>query len=246
MLLEATFRFTHSQTQINKTSGKNFLSVEVQGLFDCELKTFAPFHRKEYSDPYGKGDLVGTHVVEESQIQLRPISIGSMNEFMLSHACRLGNFIRSNKKELHKVSQTDITNAMPSLEDMSVFPKLECELNASSRLEVRARHIAINVFPRNTYAWINSNEKLEDFRAAYIKINNARKELEQGEKFELVWKKYSDLETAPINGDLGFFKRGVMVPEFEKIAFCLPVGTLSPVIKTFLGFHIVQITDVRN
>jgi hypothetical protein len=147
---------------------------------------------------------------------------------------------------LNRTSQIDLTNATPTLEDMNIFPNLECEPNASSRSEVRARHIAINVFPRNTYAWTNSNEKLEDFRAAYIKINSARKELEQGEKFELVWKKYSDLETAPINGDLGFFKRGVMVPEFDKIAFCLPVGKMSPVIKTFLGFHIVQIIDVRN
>jgi hypothetical protein len=97
LLLEATFRFTHPQTQINKTSGEKFLSAEVQGLFDCELKTFVPFHRIEYSEAYGKGGIVGTHVVQKSQIQLRPITVGSMNEFMLTHVCMLENAIRSTK-----------------------------------------------------------------------------------------------------------------------------------------------------
>ena len=257
LLVEATFRFTHFQPQISATTGENFLSAEVKNLFDCELKTFAPFHRTEFSESHGKGKVVGAYAVQNSQIQLRPIVHGSMNEVMLNHICSLGKHleaqdssaIRSNessKNGTHSNDSSAIGSERISFEEMDVFPNLNCEQHATSRSEVRARHIAINVFPRNTYAWSNSNEKLEDFRAAYIKINNARNELKLGTPFEVVWEKYSNLETAPAGGDLGFFKRGVMVAEFEKVAFCLPIGIVSPVIKTFLGFHLIQVTDVRD
>lgn len=44
-------------------------------------------------------------------------------------------------------------------------------------------------------------------------------------------------------GSLGKFKRGMMVPEFDKAAFALKKGELSPVVKTQFGYHIIKLAD---
>jgi foldase protein PrsA len=70
--------------------------------------------------------------------------------------------------------------------------------------------------------------------------------LKGGEDFSAVAKEVSDDEiTKEYGGDLGFFGRGEMVPEFEEAAFGLEVGQISDVIKTDYGYHIVKTTDKK-
>lgn len=130
-----------------------------------------------------------------------------------------------------------------TLEQLTTFPPLSCDSKASSRTEVRARHIAPTVIPKGTPAGIPATE--EQLRGAYAKLESAADELKNGVAFETVWKKYADPNASGKGGDLGYFKKGVMVPEFEKVAFCLPVGQISPIVKTVFGFHLIQVTEVR-
>lgn len=53
---------------------------------------------------------------------------------------------------------------------------------------------------------------------------------------------YSDDAGTP-DGYLGFFTRGMMVPEFEKAAFSMDVGTISEIIETDFGYHILYLQD---
>jgi peptidyl-prolyl cis-trans isomerase D len=70
------------------------------------------------------------------------------------------------------------------------------------------------------------------------------KQAKKGEKFEDLAKKYSeDPGTKDKGGDLGWIVQGQTVAEFEKAAFSLPKGSISDLIKTQYGFHIIKIID---
>jgi len=67
-----------------------------------------------------------------------------------------------------------------------------------------------------------------------------------GGDFADLARKHSKDGTAANGGDLGFFGRGQMVPEFEQAAFSLPVGSIADLVRTTFGFHIIKVTDSRE
>ncbi|MGA8221666.1 MAG: peptidylprolyl isomerase [Candidatus Acidiferrales bacterium] len=71
-------------------------------------------------------------------------------------------------------------------------------------------------------------------------LNKAKK----GGNFEDLAKKYSeDDSTKPKGGDLGWIIEGQTVPEFQQAAFSLPKGSISDLVKTQYGFHIIKVLD---
>jgi peptidyl-prolyl cis-trans isomerase D len=64
--------------------------------------------------------------------------------------------------------------------------------------------------------------------------------------FAALAKKYSEDEpTAKQGGDLDYFAKGRMTPEFEESAFTLAAGTISDLVKTSFGFHIIKVVDKK-
>lgn len=81
--------------------------------------------------------------------------------------------------------------------------------------------------------------------AAKAKAEAVLKRLDK-EDFGKVASQVSDDPGSKIKkGDLGFFSHGQMVPEFEKVAFSLPVGKVSGLVKTQFGYHIIKVTDKK-
>jgi len=71
-------------------------------------------------------------------------------------------------------------------------------------------------------------------------------ELSKGGDFAELAKKYSIDATASRGGDIGFFRQGQMVPEFEKACLKLNIGQTGEILHTQFGYHIIKLTDKRE
>lgn len=124
--------------------------------------------------------------------------------------------------------------------------------------KVRASHILISANPEEIKEKIKSNpanKKLTDKeiqakvdKELAIKLEKANKILAEVKKdpslFAKVAKENSDDTTsAKQGGDLGFFAQQEMVEPFAKAAFIMKPNTISGVVKTPYGFHIILVTD---
>ena len=96
---------------------------------------------------------------------------------------------------------------------------------------VTAAHILIKVDPSDSDA---------DKEAKLQKIKDLRQQLLDGADFAELAKANSDCPSGSQGGDLGTFGRGQMVPEFEEAAFAQAVGSVSDVVETQFGYHLIK------
>lgn len=82
--------------------------------------------------------------------------------------------------------------------------------------------------------------------AARSKIEAAKARIDGGEDFAVVAKDVSEDSTADKGGDLGFFPRGAMVPEFDDAVYALVRGEVSDIIETQFGFHIIKLNEIEK
>ena len=79
------------------------------------------------------------------------------------------------------------------------------------------------------------------------KLIEFKTRVEEGEDFKLLATLYSDDPGSAKNGgELGFLARGVLVPEFEAVAYRLQEGELSNIVETKFGFHLIQMIARRG
>ena len=89
----------------------------------------------------------------------------------------------------------------------------------------------------------------ERIKASHIQLSTeeeAKKvldELDAGADFAESAKTFSKDLTKDRGGDLGYFQKGQMIPEFENVCFELSPGQMSGIVKTRFGYHIIKVTD---
>ena len=104
--------------------------------------------------------------------------------------------------------------------------------------EVRARHILFRVNDPNDQA---ASKTAED------KVKAIIVRLKKGEDFSTVANAVTEDPSGKQNGgDLGYFTREQMVPEFSEVAFKLDKGQISDPIKTQFGWHVLKVEDKRT
>ncbi len=83
--------------------------------------------------------------------------------------------------------------------------------------------------------------------AALDKIKDIRARIVDGKAdFAEEAKKHSDCPSGQQGGSLGWFGRGMMVPEFDKVAFEMAKGEVSNIVTTQFGYHIIYKADQRG
>ena len=98
---------------------------------------------------------------------------------------------------------------------------------------------------------IAQDDGYTEVRAEHILVKTAaqareiKQAIDEGGSFEAYARTYSLCPSAGNNGDLGYFKRGQMIPEFERAAFKTPVGQVSNPVYTQFGWHLIKVIDKR-
>lgn len=109
--------------------------------------------------------------------------------------------------------------------------------NMGGQEEVHARHILFRVNDANDQA---ASKVAED------KVKNTIDRIKKGEDFATLAKALTDDPSGKQDGgDLGYFSRDQMVPEFSEVAFKLAKGQVSDPIKTQFGWHVLKVEDKR-
>ncbi|SCH40978.1 peptidylprolyl isomerase [Romboutsia sp. 1001713B170207_170306_H8] len=138
------------------------------------------------------------------------------------------------KKELIAIKYLEESTEVTEEEAQNYYDK-----NKDEFLKVKASHILIKTTDDD------GNELSdEEKEKAKLKAEEILKKAKDGEDFASLAKEYSEDSSATDGGDLGFFKSGDMVEEFEKAAFSLGNGQIyDEVVETDYGYHIIIKTD---
>lgn len=92
----------------------------------------------------------------------------------------------------------------------------------------------------------NREEKEKDERA-YVKIEKAKAKLDEGTSFEEVAREYSEGITAQDGGRFGWISLGELLePEVSRTLLSLSVGSVSEIIESDLGYHIIMVHDTKK
>ena len=127
--------------------------------------------------------------------------------------------VEVSEEELQRVYEEKITDFQTPEERRASHILIAVSASASDEEEMQAKAKAEEIY-----------QQLQDAPNRFGELARANSE---------------DPGSAEQGGDLGFFQRGFMVPEFEQEAFKLEIGTISAPVRTQYGFHIIRVDEIK-
>jgi hypothetical protein len=237
--LELMRAFIISQIQAKEQGqGQGVTQAEIEAFFkepgqEDRLKQFIADARAR--NPMMAGQEISPEQMNEIRTQLGQVLIGERRgvaagldkqrktqlQLMLQQARLLASMYEE---------EVLVKAAKPSQAEIDTYVK------AHPEEQVHARHILIATKSAETPTEQGGLDK----PAARAKAEEVLKRVKGGENFENLAKEYSDDGSKQNGGDLGWFGKGRMVPEFEKAAFALQPGQTSEIVESQFGFHIIK------
>jgi peptidyl-prolyl cis-trans isomerase SurA len=209
------------KTSLNTLIGEKLMEEQIRELglatTDAELEAAVSDVRRQ------------NNITDEAQFERllsgEGFTVKTYKDFLRNQMSRM-KLVQMKVAPKVKVSEEDLKAAYTQ------YAKLE-----SGDAEVHARHILVQVDAKAT------PEQVETARQKALKlVEEARK---PGVDFAELAKKKSEGPSASDGGDLGFFRRGVMVPAFERVAFTLKEGEVSEPVRTQFGWHVLKVEERR-
>lgn len=207
----------------SKKDGKILAEVNgnaiTVGDFNAELENLPPYVRPMAQTPEGKKELLNRMIIRELVLE------------------------QAKKDGIDKSKEV-----AARMEDVKKMVIVEAYVRKKIESEVKVSDDDMKKFYDQNKDKFKTGEQI---RASHILVKTEKEaqdvldQLKKGASFEDLAKKYSKDASAAKGGDLGWFSKGAMVPEFEKAAFSLKPGQVSGIVQTPYGFHIIKVTGER-
>ena len=169
-------------------------------------------------------------------MQIYPALVDTVIDMKLSAA-------DARKKRLHETKEFKVL--MSRIEDqMLQRTVLQAEMDKVLTEEALKRRYDALIADEKSSTEVHARHILVKTKE---EANDIIEQLQNGASFEVTAKEKSTGPSATSGGDLGFFGKGQMVPEFEKAAFSLRKGKFTDTpVKTQFGWHIIKLEDRRK
>lgn len=214
-----------ASTEAKKEAGKGIVLAEVNGTtitdndFYKEQENLPPQLKPLTETPEGKKEMLDTMVVRELIMQqAKKDGLESSPEV----AAKLEDLKKRVIVEAYLKKKVEEMATPTDAEMQDFYNKNKARFEGGA--EIRASHILVK---------------------SEAEAKEIEKQLKAGGNFEELAKKHSMDGAAAKGGDLGWFGKGAMLPEFENAAFALKAGQVSPIVKTQFGFHLIKQTGAR-
>jgi peptidyl-prolyl cis-trans isomerase C len=193
--------------------------------YNNKLKLMSPFERARYSDEDGHKKFLRTLIQRKLMLQeARRIKLDRDTE-VLQKIDQLLQEI-TERGLIETLVEREVMNKTVVTDEEAKRYYNQHKDEFTEKEQVKARHILV--------------------LTAEV-AGEIRRALENGGDFaQLAETQSIDQHTAKNGGDLGYFERGQMVPEFEKSCFGLKVGEISGVVETQFGYHIIKLEDKKE
>jgi peptidyl-prolyl cis-trans isomerase D len=174
------------------------------------------------------------------EIGAQPIQI-EVDKLAALHAHQMDlNFAKFDRESIMKsmpVSETEVKAALAKPDFMKkaqeYYDANKYQFNVEP--QVHAEHILIK-----------SDGSPDSNAKALEKITEIRAKALKGDFAKLAKENSEDVGSKAKGGDLGYFKKGQMVPEFEAAAFSQKVGEIGQPVKTQFGYHLIKVLDRKE
>ncbi|CAG4993067.1 Chaperone SurA [Dyadobacter sp. CECT 9275] len=144
------------------------------------------------------------------------------------------------------------------VKDQKIVEKMQHTISESEKITPKEVARFFNGIPKDSLPYIPSEVEIghivrlgtvtrEQKEKLRQQLQDLKARAEKGEDFMMLAQIYSeDLGSAKNGGDLGFAKRGAMVPEFEGAALALKPGEMSGIVESQFGFHLIKLIETRG
>lgn len=190
-------------------------------------------------------------VVEDKQVQ------GELDRRMAYFASQIGSEQKLEEYygKTTKQLKDDLRN---QVRDQLVAQKMQDQI--TGKVEVTPRDVRkyFNNIPKDSLPYYSTEVEIGQIvklavpgqaqkQAALTKLKDLKKRIQGGEDFGTLAKQYSeDPGSAASGGELGFFKKKELTPEYEAAALRMEPGQLSDVVESPFGFHLIQLIERRG
>ena len=205
--------------------------------------------------------LYGNLLLHRSKVDSLNVTDGEVEDELERRLAYFISQLGSEQKleEYYEKSILEIKDEFRELiKEQLLTQRMQAQITGDIKVTPAETRAYFNKIPVDSLPFINSELEIgrimrrpaitkEQRASAREKAEELRQRIRDGESFRALAILYSeDPGSSKSGGDLGFFKRGMMVPEFDAVAFRLKEDSLSEVFETSFGFHFMEMLERRG